>query len=66
MTTLEVIEDLTATPKWYIPHYSQQLASYIVKAIKNGTAKPSTIKKLFNRYGYVGEYNEWKYNNEFL
>lgn len=55
MTAHEVMQEITKTKKWYLPHYKQQTASMIVKRFYAGTLGHETLIKLFNTYGYTLE-----------
>jgi len=62
MTIDEVLKEITSTPKYYIGIMPQSTAARIGIAIRRHTAKPATIKRFFNSFGYEGEFNQWYCN----
>ncbi len=60
MTIQEVVKDLRSQVKRYIDAgIRQSTYSRTLQRIEQGTAKPCTIKKFFNAFGYDGEFNDW-------
>lgn len=61
LTTAQVTAELRGIVKGYL-HAGMKQSTYsqMLARIEAGTAKPSTIKALFNRFGYEGEFNEWR------
>lgn len=63
MTILEVCAELRADNKVYVLiRMTRQTFFDYVKKIEAGTAKPSTIKEFFGKFGYEGSFNEWSKN----
>ena len=61
LTIKQVIAELRAIVKGHLhAGLKQSTYSQVLARIEAGTAKPCTIKALFNRFGYEGEFNEWR------
>lgn len=60
MTIIEVCLELRKEPKIYIGIMKQSSFSGTLFSIESNRAKSSTIKSFFNKFGYDGEFNEWK------
>lgn len=58
MTEKEVFLEITKERKWYVPHYTQQNASIMIKRFKSGKLSFKTLNELFNTYGYKLE-SKW-------
>lgn len=62
-TNEEVVAELKSQIKPYLqiePPMGQSIFSTTCRNIINGDAKPKTIKAFFDRFGYVGTFNDFK------
>jgi len=59
MTIQEVAEEIHKDFKAYVGVMSKFTFFTTIRRIKMNKAKPSTIKAFFEKFGYIGEYNEW-------
>lgn len=59
MTILEVVAELRAQLKPYVGKMPHSTFFTTLAAIEDGSAKRSTIATFFQKFGYVGDYNEW-------
>lgn len=64
MTIQEVCTELRSELKPYIGKMKHSTFFSTLARIENGSAKPATVKALFEKFGYVGSYNEWEKNEK--
>lgn len=63
MTNQEVVQELKKLIKPYQGVMAQSSFSNKMRDIKNDLSKPSTVKAFFERFGYIGSYNNWELSN---
>lgn len=61
MTAKEVFDEITNEPKWYAGFTTPQNASNIKSRFEAGVLEFSTLKKMFNHYGYfIANNSPWE------
>lgn len=60
MTNKEVIEEIRKGLKPYVGIMSPSQYSQMCAKIENDMCKPKTVKKFFEKFGYVGEWNNFE------
>ncbi len=52
MTELEVINEITKEPKWYLGVLQQSTASNFIQSYRKGMSKQKTIDRFIESFGY--------------
>jgi len=52
MTELEVINEITKEPKWYLGILEQSTASNFIQSYRKGMSKQKTIDSFIAKFGY--------------
>jgi hypothetical protein len=60
MTNKEVVSELKTQLKIYIGICTQAQFSNMCTRITNDLSKPKTVNEFFNKFGYVGEWNNYQ------
>jgi len=59
MTATQAIDEITATPKYYIGIMSQQRASAIIIRFQGGRITLRKLEEFLNAFGYVERDGQW-------
>lgn len=59
LTNQQVIDDLRKKIKPYIGIMSQGYFSNYIIRIENNLCKPATVKLFFEKFGYIGNWNQF-------
>ena len=60
LSNLEVIDELKSKPKVYIGIMPQSKFWLYCNRIERGVSKPHTVISFFIKFGYVGDWNNFK------